>query len=237
MRTQPRSVLVIGFLALLFACTVPAHGMRWQEPLKSDAGAAQPRAAEKNPEEAASKEHGEAEQIKNAPSVHWIARQTGLSNAQAYWISVTLNFAIIVAFLAWVVKKVAPGTFKSRDESIRKRIEEARKTSEEARRRLTEVEGRLSRMDSEMAEMRRQADETAQMEEKRIQAEVEQERKRIVTSAEQEIAAATSAARRELKAYAGELAIQLAEKRIKVSKDADQFLVRDFTSQLRKDGN
>lgn len=237
MRAQRRSVLAIAFLALLFACTVPAHGIWFQEPPKNDAGAAQPRPAEKNPEQAESKEHGEAEQIKNAPSVHWIARKTGLSNTQAYWLSVLLNFAIIVAFLAWVAKKVAPGTFKSRDESIQKRIEDARRTSEEARRRLTEVEGRLSRMDSEIAEMRRQGDETAQVEEKRIQAEVEQERKRIVTSAEQEIAAAAGAARRELKAYAGELAIQLAEKRIKVSKDTDQSLVRDFTSQLRKDGN
>lgn len=237
MRTQRHRLLVIGFFALLFACTVPAQGIRSQEPLKNDAGAAQPRAAEKNPEEAASKEHSETDQIKNAPSVQWIARKTGLSNTQAYWLCIVLNFAIIVAFLAWVAKKVAPGTFQSRSESIQKRIEEARKTSEEARRRLTEVEGRLSRMDSEIAEMRRQGDETAQAEEKKIQAEVEQERKRIVTSAEQEIAAAASAARRELKAYAGELAIQLAEKRIKVSKDTDQSLVRDFTSQLRKDGN
>ena len=85
--------------------------------------------------------------------------------------------------------------------------------------------------------MRREADENARAEEKRIAAEVEEERRRIVTSAEQEIAAASGAARRELKAYAAELAVNLAQKKIKVAKDTDQMLVREFTSQLGKDGN
>jgi F-type H+-transporting ATPase subunit b len=71
----------------------------------------------------------------------------------------------------------------------------------------------------------------------RVQAEVEEERRSIVTAAEQEITAAAGAARRELKAYAAELAVNLAEKKIKVSRDTDQMLVREFTSQLGKDGN
>jgi F-type H+-transporting ATPase subunit b len=236
MRMRVRWFFAIIFLAAL-CCSVPGQTVKAQEPVRKDAGAAQPRAEEKNPNEAASKETGPAEEMKNAPAVRWIARKTGLSNAAAYWISVVLNFAIIVAFLAWVYKKTAPGFFRNRNESIQRRIEEARKTSEEARRRLTEVEGRLSRLDSEIAEMRRQADESAQTEEQRIQVEVEQERRRILAAAEQEIAAAAGAARRELKAYAGELAINLAAQRIKVGKDTDQMLVRDFTAQLGKDGN
>jgi len=46
-----------------------------------------------------------------------------------------------------------------------------------------------------------------------------------------------NAARRELKAYVAELAVELAEKKIRVSKDADEALVRAFTTQLGKDGN
>ncbi len=236
MRMRVRWFFAIIFLAAL-CCSVPGQTVKAQEPVRKDAGAAQPRAQEKNPNEAASKETGPAEEMKNAPAIRWIARNTGLSDSAAYWISVVLNFAIIVAFLAWVYKKTAPGSFRNRNESIQRRIEEARKTSEEARQRLTDVEGRLSRLDSEIAEMRRQADENAQTEEQRIQVEVEQERRRILAAAEQEIAAAAGAARRELKAYAGELAIHLAEERIKVGKDTDQMLVRDFTAQLGKDGN
>ena len=65
----------------------------------------------------------------------------------------------------------------------------------------------------------------------------EEERKRIVTSAEQEIESAANAARRELKAYVAELAVELAEKKIRVSNDTDEALVRAFTAQMGKDGN
>jgi F-type H+-transporting ATPase subunit b len=236
MRMRSRWFFVVLFLAML-CCSLPGQSVKAQEPVKNDAGAAQPRAKEKNPNQAESKETGPAEEMKNAPAVRWIARTTGLSNGAAYWISVVLNFAIIVAFLVWVYKKTAPGLFRNRNESIQRRLEEARKSSEEARRRLTDVEGRLSRLDSEIAQMRRQADENAQTEEQRIQEEVEQERRRILAGADQEIAAAAAAARRELKTYAGELAIDLAAQRIKVGKDTDQMLVRDFTAQLGKDGN
>jgi len=231
-----RRILPFAFAALL-CCSMPLHRVHAQEPLKNDAGAAQPQPQEKNPAEAESKEKSAAEEIKNAPAVRALARATGMTNTQAYWVSVLLNFAIIVAFMAWVVKKTAPGIFKARNESIQKRIEEARKSSEEARRRLTEVEGRLSRLDAEIAEMRREAEDNARAEEKRVEAELEQERLRIVNAAEQEIAAATGAARRELKAYAAELAVSLAEKKIKIAKDTDQMLVREFTVQLGKDGN
>jgi F0F1-type ATP synthase membrane subunit b/b' len=58
-----------------------------------------------------------------------------------------------------------------------------------------------------------------------------------VASAEQEIGMAANSARRELKAYVTELAVQLAEKKIRVSIDADEALVRAFTAQMGKDGN
>ncbi len=99
------------------------------------------------------------------------------------------------------------------------------------------MESRLSRLDVEITEMRREAEENARTEEKRVLAEAEAERRRIVTAAEQEIAAVAGNARRELKAYAAELAVNLASKKIRVEKDADQSLVRDFTAQLGRDGN
>ena len=58
-----------------------------------------------------------------------------------------------------------------------------------------------------------------------------------MASAEQEIEMAANAARRELKAYVAELAVQLAEKKIRVSKDTDEALVHNFTAQMGKDGN
>jgi F-type H+-transporting ATPase subunit b len=180
---------------------------------------------------------GESDPMRNSPLVVWIARHTGLSNNAAYWLCVVLNFSIVFFSIALILRKMLPVKFRNRTALIQQRLEEARKTSEEARRRLNEVEGRLARLDVEITEMRREADENAQAEEKRVVAGIAEERRRIVESAEQEIALAANAARRDLKAYAAELAVNLAEKKIKVAKDTDQSLVREFTANLGKDGN
>ena len=84
--------------------------------------------------------------------------------------------------------------------------------------------------------MRSEAETAAKGEEERVMAAAEEERRRIVQSAEQEIAMAANAARRELKAYAADLAVDLAEKKIQVNQAADQMLVREFTANLGKDG-
>jgi F-type H+-transporting ATPase subunit b len=180
---------------------------------------------------------GEADAIRHSPSVKWIARHTGLTDNQAYWLCFGLNFAVIFFFMANLMRKKLPGYFGGRTSAIQKGIEEARKMSEDARRRLADVEGRLSRLDAEIAGMQREAGENAKAEEQRIAAAGEEERKRIVASAEQEIEMAANSARRELKSYVAELAIELAEKKIRVSKDTDEALVREFTAQLGKDGN
>jgi F-type H+-transporting ATPase subunit b len=180
---------------------------------------------------------GEADAIRNAPAVKWIARHTGLTKNEAYWLCIGLNFAVIFFAIAGLMRKMLPGYFRGRTSTIQKGIEEARKMSEDARRRLAEVEGRLSHLDAEIAGMRREADENAKAEEQRLLAAGEEERKRIVASAEQEIEMAANSARRELKAYVAELAVQLAEKKIRVSKDTDEALVRAFTTQMGKDGN
>ena len=180
---------------------------------------------------------GEQDWFRKSPSVLWLARKTGMSNDAAYWVAVMLNFAIVFFLIALLMRKWLPGFFKGRTSAIQKGIEEARKMSEEARRRLTEVEGRLSRLDTEIAAMRSEAEENGRSEERRIQESGEEERKRIVSSAQQEIDMAAGAARRELKSYAAALAVDLAEKKIRVDQNKDEALVREFTSQLGKDGN
>ncbi len=180
---------------------------------------------------------GAADAIRHAPAVRWIAKHTGLSIDQAYWLCMVLNFAVVAIAIFSYTRKKLPVLFKNRTELIQKRIEEARKTSEEARRRLSDVEGRLSRLDAEIAAMRREAEENAGGEERRVLAAIEDERERIVKSAAQEISTIANAARRDLKAYAGALAVDLAEKKIRVGKDTDQSLVREFTTRLGKDGN
>ena len=180
-------------------------------------------------------EEGHAE-FKESPAVKFVAKITGLSVKAAYWLLVVLNFAIIAAIIAWALKKNLPGMFRARTETIRKSMDEARRASEDANRRLAGIEQRLSRLDSEVADMKRTAEADAAADEVRIRAAAEEDRRKILDMSEQEIEAAAKAARRDLKAYAAELAVALAEKRIRVDAKTDEALVRSFVGQLGKDG-
>jgi F-type H+-transporting ATPase subunit b len=178
----------------------------------------------------------ESNPVRDSAAVKWISKKTGLTQDSAYWLCIGINFAVVVFFIVYMLRKKLPGYFSSRTAAIQKGIEEARKMSEEARARLTEVEGRLSRLGADIAAMRSEAEENARAEERRIQQSSEEERQRIVSSAQQEIDMAANAARRDLKAYAGELAINLAEKKIRVNEQTDERLVREFTTRLGRDG-
>lgn len=243
MKRLIQRVWVYAIVALLGIAIAPVGTVRAQEtpsPASTSAPQGQAKPAQPSPKhegEQQLEQGGEADAIRNAPAIRFIARHTGLTRNQAYWLCFGLNFAVIFLFIAGLLRKMLPGYFRGRTSTIQKGIEEARKLSEDAHRRLAEVEGRLSRLDTEIAGMRREADENAKAEEQRLLAAGEEERRRIVASAEQEIEVAANSARRELKTYVAELAVQLAEKKIRVSNNTDEALVRAFTAQMGKDGN
>ncbi len=183
-----------------------------------------------------SKSEDENAQFKQSPSVKWVARHLGITVDQAYWLSVFLNFIIVAALIGFFAKKMLPTMFRQRTAAIQKGMEEARRASEDANRRLREIEDKLSRLDADIAQLQATAAAQGDEEAARLKAAAEQEQRRIIETAEQEISAAANAARRDLKAYSAELAVGLAEKRIKVDAATDQELVRDFVDQLGRNG-
>ena len=186
--------------------------------------------------EHAAGEGEENAEFKQSASVRLLARITGLSLRSAYWLAIALNFAVIAGAIIWFVKSKLPGMFRARSESIRKTMEEAQRASADAGRRLSEIEGRLSKLDSAIAAMRSQAETEAASEEQRIKAAAEEEARKIVESAGQEVEAAARLAQRDLKAFAAELAVSLAEKRIQVDAATDGALVDSFVGQLGQNG-
>jgi F-type H+-transporting ATPase subunit b len=172
------------------------------------------------------------EQFKHSASVQFVAKITGLSLEHAYWLCVLLNFAVVVGAVVYFSKKSLPGLFRNRTAYIQKAMQEARQASEEANRRLAEIETRLSRLDTEIAGMRATAEKEAMAEEARIKAAAEEDARKIVVSAEQEIAAAVKLARRELTTFAGNLAVSLAARQIRLDDATDQALVRGFAREL-----
>jgi F-type H+-transporting ATPase subunit b len=198
--------------------------------------AAKAQAGENRPAEN-SEEEEENAQFKYGGAVKFVARKTGLSVQAVYWIFLIINFAILAAGLVWVMKKALPNGFAPRTAEIKKGIEDARKASAEASARLSEIEARLAKLDTEIAEIRTAAEADFSIEEQRIKAAAEQDAKNVIAAAEQEIATAARTAQRDLKSFVADLAVELAEKKIKVDDATDQALVRDFAAQLGKDGH
>ena len=161
---------------------------------------------------------------------------SGISAAAGYWLFVFINFAIIAGFIYWASRTSLAQAFRHRTAAIQKGLEEARRASTEANARLQEVQARLSKLDLEVAAIRAAADADFSAEEQRIKLAAEEDARRVIETGESEITAAAKNARRELKIYAAELAVELAKKEIKVDPQADAALVRDFVSQLGKDG-
>jgi F-type H+-transporting ATPase subunit b len=205
-----------------------------EEPKHSPPGASQS-GPDRRLAEASNEAAGEGEEnaeFKYSPSVRWLAGLLHVSPRSAYWIGNLVNFGVIalVILIAW--RANVSGMFRSRTQGIQKAMVEARAASEDASRRLGEIEGRLARLDAEIAAMRQQAEREAAGEEEKILAAAGADARRVVESAEQEIAASAKAARRELMAYAAELAVSLAQKRIHVEPQADRELVRSFAQEL-----
>jgi F-type H+-transporting ATPase subunit b len=199
-------------------------------------GAEHHAAAGGHKEEGAEGEEDEHDALKHSASVKWIGSKLGISDGAAYWVFVILNFAVLAGAIGWALKSKLPAVFRSRTESIQKGIEEARKASAEASARLAEIEARLSKLDDEVAEIRTAAAADFSAEEQRIKQAAEQDARNVVESAEQEIATAARTAQRELKAYAADLAVGIAQKKITVDAATDQQLVSGFVAGLGKEG-
>jgi len=175
-------------------------------------------------------------QFKRSASVQMVARITGLTLQNAYWLCLIVNFAVVAVLILWISKKNLPGLFRNRTAQIQQAMEEARRASAEANQRLADIGARRSQLDTEIAAMRAAAEKESAAEETRIKAAAEEDARKIIQAAELEIAAAAKTARRELKAYAASLAVSLAAKQIRVDPAADEALVRDFATQLAADG-
>ena len=221
-------IAILASLFLLFLLSYSA-GAQANPPSSSPEHSASPTNGEPTKEAA---EEDDQAQFKHSASVQTVAKLTGLSLDNAYWLCVVLNFAIVAGAVVYLSKKNLPGMFRNRTASIQKAMQEARQASEDANRRLGEIETRLSRLDSEIAGMRATAEKEAVAEEARIKAAAEEDGRKIVESAEQEIAAAAKLARRELTNYAANLAVSLAARQINVDPATDQALVQGFAREL-----
>jgi F-type H+-transporting ATPase subunit b len=231
----PVRILNVLLLAGLLAVPLPlVHAQ--QTPASSNPTAENPASGSKSEHMDEPETNSEIEQYRHSAVVQAIARLTHLKTETAAQIFEDFNSGVLLFAIGFALWKFLPKVFRKRSTVLQKELVDARLATEEANRRLAEVEARLLRLDSEIGAIRRQVEQEAVEDEKRIHAALEAERERIIASAEQEIGAAQAAAQRDLKKFAADLAIDHAMRKIQLSNDTDRALVREFGKSLKNSG-
>jgi F-type H+-transporting ATPase subunit b len=145
------------------------------------------------------------------------------------------NFLILAGGLGYLIGKHAGPFFAARTASIRKDMEDSLEQRRQAEARAADVERRLANMEADIAALRGEGERDARAEAERMERHTAAEIAKIQAHAEQEIASAGKAARMELKRHAAELAVALAEQKVRarMTPEAQDALVKGFVTNLK----
>jgi F-type H+-transporting ATPase subunit b len=148
------------------------------------------------------------------------------------------NFALLAGALGYFIGKNAGPFFDTRGKKIRKDMAEAEEARREAEERASAVERRLANLEAEIAAMRAEAQQAGENETQRLEQRAAAEAAKIEAHAQQEIVSAGKAARMELKRYSADLAVELAEQKLRarMTPATQDALVRSFVKTL-EDGS
>ncbi len=146
------------------------------------------------------------------------------------------NLSLVVGILVYALRKPLCDYFESRRQSIRQEIDDARRAREEAERKLAEMEKRMASLDAELQELESRAAAEASEERSRIVAQADKDAAQLLENARKEADSLLRAGQMELRAYAAQLAVELAAEKIRAGLDGpgQQRLVENFTTQLTK---
>jgi len=146
------------------------------------------------------------------------------------------NFVILAVGVGYLVGKHLPPLFASRKTEIQHGITESQKMKQDAERRAAEMDARLAALGADIEKFRVQSGAEMRQEGERIAQETTAQIKRIEAQAAIEIETAGKTARRQLKEYAAELALGLAEERLRARMDTatESTLVTNFVHDLER---
>jgi len=144
------------------------------------------------------------------------------------------NFVVLAGGLGYLAGKNGGPFFAARSGKIRQDMTDAAALRKDAETRAADIERRLANLESDIAALRDGARNEAQADEERIARQTAAEATKSQANAEQEISSAAKAARTELRRYAAQLAVELAERRIRarMTPDTQDELVRGFVRDL-----
>jgi len=145
------------------------------------------------------------------------------------------NFLILAGALGYLIGKHGGPFFAERSGSIRKDMVESQQQRETAEAQAADVDRRLANLEKEIAALRGESQAEEQAENQRMAQHTATEIAKIQAHAEREIASAGKAARMELKRYSAQLAVELAEGKIRarMTPQTQDALVRGFVRDLK----
>jgi F-type H+-transporting ATPase subunit b len=145
------------------------------------------------------------------------------------------NFLMLAGALGYLIGKHGGPFFAARSGSIRQDMVESRRQREEAEAEAADVDRRLANLEKEIAALRGDSQAQAQAENQRMAQHTADEIAKIQAHAEQEIVSAGKAARMQLKRYSAQLAVELAERKIRarMTPQTQDALVRGFVRDLK----
>jgi len=149
------------------------------------------------------------------------------------------NFVLLAAGLGYVIYKKGGPFFAARTEAVRRDLESAARANREAQERYAAVERRLANLGVEIEALKTQAKAESGAEGERLRAESERAFQKIRLQLEQDIASAAKAARQELRVHAADLAVGLAERRIRerLTPDSEKALLGAMLEDLDNRSN
>jgi F-type H+-transporting ATPase subunit b len=144
------------------------------------------------------------------------------------------NFAILAVGLGYLIAKNVPPLFRKQSDEIQNALAESAKIKQDAAAYAAGVEARLANLQNEIQKLRETAHAEMTAEGERLRRETEHHVQRIREQSVQEMALMTRAAKEELRKYAAELAIGLAEQRIRfrMNPETQEQLVDGFLHDL-----
>jgi len=144
------------------------------------------------------------------------------------------NLIVLVGVILYFVRKPAQKFFAERRAGIQSEMQKAAKTREAVEEKLAEMDRRLADLDSELLAIREEAKKEADLDRQRLLKEAEQEAQKIVDHARSEIEGMSRTASKDLKRYAAELALEMAEEKLrrKVDTSRNEQMAERFLNRL-----
>ena len=146
------------------------------------------------------------------------------------------NFAILVGVLVYFLKSPLAAHMASRITQIRHDLVAAADLKKTATAQLAEIQQKMTALPAELEALRRQGADDVKAERERISKAADAERVRLLDQTRREIDKRLRVAKRELTEHAAQLAVQVAEQRIKrvITPDDQMRLVDRYASQLKE---